>query len=155
MPWGRSYVILLFCPSPLLIPQAYSLPWSFKIALLTGLYASIQSMTVPCPQSNHNTLFKTKQIISCPCCKSPMTYYTTQYILYYKDPLQIGPALSILTLCHCPVSISTDPRAFVDFSNTSDQSNLKIFVPAIPTELNSISCYPSMESSFYGEFILT
>ena len=43
----------------------------------------------------------------------------------------------------------TEPQAFADFSNTSAQSNLKIFVPAIPAELNSISY-----DLFYGEFML-
>lgn len=56
---------------------------------------------------------------------------------------------------HGSLSDRTDPKAFADFSNTSVQSNLKIFVPAIPAELNSISYDLFMESSCYGECILT
>ena len=122
---------------------------------LTGLYASIQTLTIPCPQSNHKSHFETKHILSCPCCKLPIVYYTPQYILHHKDALQIGPPLSILTLDHGSLSDRTEPKAFADFSNTSAQSNLKIFVPAIPAELNSIPYDLFMESSCCGECILT
>lgn len=67
----------------------------------------------------------------------------------------MGPPLSILTLYHGSLSDRTEPKDFADFSNTSAQSNLKIFVPAIPAELNSIPYDLFMASSCCGECTLT
>lgn len=85
--------LLFSSPVPLLTATlAYSLPWGSKIALLTDLYASVQPLTIPCLQNNQNVLCKTKKIVSCPCGKPPVAYYTTE-ILYVQ-------ALLYLILCH-------------------------------------------------------